>query len=349
MHALKRKQYLFFHSYLDIPLILKLAEENYDNDSQTVFIVTKIQLVELVNKIFKDDKSKKVLFLNVPIRSGLVLKQIEEVRYLNKVLRSELTEGNADVYFFSMYYTHIEYYVLEKLKTISGNKIHYCYDPKMKFSIDSETLKSRFQSLVFKLFFGKNISIKASGTQLVSVIEKAFFDDVEMISKEEIDRRVSAESRYFIDYDFQIAFFFSCLDNYEFINVDGVLSLVQKIKQYLVEKDIANKDVGIKYHPFHKRKLFENELENEIPAYIPAQLVRLDSAKIIFSIFSASMFSEIYNDIVKISLIDLVEWNNQEMYQKMKAYLVDNCQENIYFPRAFDELEDILEEKVWRT
>ena len=47
------------------------------------------------------------------------------------------------------------------------------------------------------------------------------------------------------------------------------------------------------------------------------------------------MFSEMYNDIVKISLIDLIDWNNQEMYQKM-AYLVENCLENIYFPRAFD-------------
>ena len=116
MHALKRKRYLFFHSYLDIPLILKLVEENYDNDSQTVFIVTKVQLVELVNKIFKDDKSKKVLFLDVPTRRGL-FKQMGEVRYLNKVLSSEFTEGNADVY-FSMYYTYIEYYVLKNWNDI---------------------------------------------------------------------------------------------------------------------------------------------------------------------------------------------------------------------------------------
>ena len=47
------------------------------------------------------------------------------------------------------------------------------------------------------------------------------------------------ESRYFID-DFQIAFFFSDLDNYEFINVDG--SSFGSENSVSVDKDIADKD-----------------------------------------------------------------------------------------------------------
>ena len=105
-------------------------------------------------------------------------------------------------------------------------------------------------------------------------------------------------------------------------------------------------DVVLKSNKFNLvcNNIFKNC--EELPDYIPAELLCNNINKNVISFFSASLIpmSQIQH-LNAISLLELVEWTNISFKNEVKEWLVEESNNKILFPKTFEELEKILLEK----
>ncbi|MCK4364487.1 MAG: hypothetical protein KAW45_00380 [Thermoplasmatales archaeon] len=87
--------------------------------------------------------------------------------------------------------------------------------------------------------------------------------------------------------------------------------------------------------------LFKNY--GEVPRYIPVELLFNNIEKSVISVFSAPLITASHFDHLKsISLIELVEFNDDSYKKKIKDNLVKKSNNKILFPTSFEELNSIL-------
>jgi hypothetical protein len=125
-------------------------------------------------------------------------------------------------------------------------------------------------------------------------------------------------------------------------NISGIVNGDSLIK---VHKNLLKMpyNFAIKYHPHvlktQKLAKYEKVLINcdEFPDYIPVELL-------LISIYSTSLISASQLDHLEaISLLELVEWNNQSYKKEVKAWLIKESNNRIIFVKTFEELNKVLE------
>lgn len=81
----------------------------------------------------------------------------------------------------------------------------------------------------------------------------------------------------------------------------------------------------------------------ELPKYIPVELFCNNIKKNVLSIFSASLTTTSqFEHLNTISLLELVDWQNESYKKEFKDHLIMASKNKILFPKSFDELKEIL-------
>lgn len=100
-----------------------------------------------------------------------------------------------------------------------------------------------------------------------------------------------------------------------------------------VEKDSLS-DISV-------NQLFKNC--EEAPRYIPAELLFNSINNSVISVFSAPLITAShFKHLKSISLIELVEFNDESYKRKVKNNLIEKSNNKILFPNSFEELKSIL-------
>ena len=106
----------------------------------------------------------------------------------------------------------------------------------------------------------------------------------------------------------------------------------------------------VKYHPrvlkAHKPARYEELFINceELPDYIPVELLFNNIRKNVISVFSISLISASQLEHLKaISLLELVEWNDESYKKEIKTWLMKESNNRIIFVKTFEELNKLLE------
>ena len=82
---------------------------------------------------------------------------------------------------------------------------------------------------------------------------------------------------------------------------------------------------------------------DEVPRYIPVELLFNNIQNSIISVFSAPLITAShFKHLKSISLIELVEFNDASYKEKVKNNLIEKSNNKILFPTSFEELKNIL-------
>lgn len=81
----------------------------------------------------------------------------------------------------------------------------------------------------------------------------------------------------------------------------------------------------------------------EVPRYIPAELLCNNIKRSVISIHSVTLIAASQLPHLKaISLLELVDWYNESYKKEFKDYFIKNSGNKILFPSSFEELKEIL-------
>jgi len=112
-------------------------------------------------------------------------------------------------------------------------------------------------------------------------------------------------------------------------------------------------DFAFKKHPIPTPIMPENQLSKsyykifkhleEIPRYIPAELLCNNIKRSVISIHSVTLITASQLPHLKaISLLELVDWYHESYKKEFKNYFIKNSENKIIFPNSFEELKEIL-------
>jgi len=141
--------------------------------------------------------------------------------------------------------------------------------------------------------------------------------------------------------------------NDNLIASDGMLYEAEFNSLVSVYKYLSNLPLAfvIKKHPNQLKResqideVFEEYYGNceEIPGYIPIELVLNSIRKNVISVCSAALIVASQMEHLKaISLLELVEWHNQRYKNEVKNYLKESSNNRIIFVNDFEELRKLL-------
>jgi len=81
----------------------------------------------------------------------------------------------------------------------------------------------------------------------------------------------------------------------------------------------------------------------EIPRYIPIELLFNSIKKNVISVYSAALYTASqFKHLNAVSVLELVDWCNDSFKNEVKEHLIEKSSGKILFPKDFDELEKIL-------
>jgi len=110
-------------------------------------------------------------------------------------------------------------------------------------------------------------------------------------------------------------------------------------------------EFAFKKHPIRPKNSSNSHFYNifekcyDVPEYIPVELFFNDIKKNVFSIYSTSLVAASQFDHLKaISLLELVNWDNNSFKEEVKCHLTKKSNNKIFFPNSFDELKEIINE-----
>jgi len=135
--------------------------------------------------------------------------------------------------------------------------------------------------------------------------------------------------------------------NHDNLFIDDDLLGITKTGEMEKFYEVFNKlsyDVAIKRKPLARgAKGEEDEEKNAFPVYVPVELLFNSVNKNVISICSTALIpaSQLGNLNV-ISLINLVEWNDEAYKKQYIKYLEKESKNKILFPKSFEEFEKLL-------
>jgi len=136
------------------------------------------------------------------------------------------------------------------------------------------------------------------------------------------------------------------LEQYDNLIVDqGLLSEVirpNSIKNLFNQLISYNFNYVIKEHPtFKNSEIFERF--PKYPDYIPAELLLGNVKKNVISVFSSTLIlASKFKSINSISLLELIEWENEDYKLDVKNWLIKESDNKIIFVKSMDELIQYL-------
>lgn len=108
----------------------------------------------------------------------------------------------------------------------------------------------------------------------------------------------------------------------------------------VVLRHYPEKEIARKYHPGHGFNKDVIEIGQELPIYIPAELLYNEKVQIYLGISSTAIAN--VRGGQAISIIDLISFNSDELRVRFKERLIKNSRTEILFPSSLEELDRII-------
>jgi len=347
---------IFCHSYPTIVVLFKLLriiKSSYSSYRVTI-VVNMPSLFLYLERMFRNDPNIGIYEIE---SSKLTLKKpfslIKEIILKYKLLHRFRYVSNANIIFSSKNYVFRDYFILQILKLNKSN--NFCYIDKFYENVVKR--KKAYKLPIIKklgLFFlrkiyGRDLGYYSLGNILFIGISDSYLNTFKTVRLQELGHVDIDYKRYKISVPYKIIYFDD--DLFSFSN--RILDL-KKFKQLLVklfsriEQVTVNKDeIGIKFHPGSKGYLPILRYGSEIKSHIPAEFLIANECKIIFTVFS-TVLNSFRKDVVRISIIDLLPWSNQETYRTYKNLLIEDREECL-IPKSIGEFIKIVSKIICKS
>jgi hypothetical protein len=342
---------IFCHSYPTVLLVYRIISliKKEKMQPQILVVVNLFVLKNFLIKSFADDACVSVHYIE-----QIQFSFFNPLSILKKILIAKnLKEkfGNifeTNIIFSSKACVQLDYYVLNLVKKNNNN---FCYINKYKSEIipdEKANNLSVFQCLklfVNRMLYGKDLDFYYPQgdrkSQVFLMIRQCYLDQFPTIGLDSFDEiPINRLEEKKVEFPYKIIFFSGGINENNSVDSHEYISLLEDVLKELNKIGIDKSLIGIKFHPSFKVMPSLLKYGEEIPKEIPADLLSLPECKVIMTVYSFVI--NLYdNNIKKISLLELVPWNNSEIYNIIEDVLNKERKETIR-PKTKQDLISIV-------
>ena len=256
---------------------------------------------------------------------------------------------NTDIMFPSPGYSGAKIYVLKRLS--KRNRLIFI-DPGPPYMgrYSPRSLRDIANLLIYKMTYGKDVQIGQFPSE--NPWDKGFPLIPDSFMKNSVDSTIDWSNRDKIMADFaweKFAVFNTGNLKVIYFHQDMVGSYVPNRDTFsrelnsifdVVLRHYPEKEIARKYHPGHELNKDVIEVGEEIPIYIPAELLYSEKLQIYLGISSNAITN--VRGGQAISLINLISFKPEELRERFKERLIKKSRSEILFPSSLEELERII-------
>lgn len=340
----KGREFIYCPSYGSLFFALYLKQNNFD-----IRVITHNEsIIKFCNKVsipVFDFQYPKINLLFNPINYLRVKKNLDQ--FIKTLEFSKLDQ----FYLFDNAFEIFGFYITQQCSKKSnvnfyllGREFPY-YNAKRKF--DFPYIIIYIQLWIFRIMWGLYLVIRNGHGNPIFGIDDTFIKRNHILwyplNKNLIELKMEVVNNFSIpipNYHILIA---SDGNMVEIVNEKTVCELYHEI-------GLTYSSLVVKSHPRVKFDTINDPIEaslnnfEQIPEYIPVELVLKNIKKCVISVFSSILpYAVKMSNIKAISLLDLIEWNDEEYKIKVKSMLIQESNNKIFFPQSIQELYSMIE------
>ncbi len=336
---------IFFQTYIVIPQCIELAQQSPDDFR---IITSNRQGYNFFRQIFEPEK---LIFINPPKPLFTKPKIFAPARFLyNLKLKFQLKKqfkeySNTEVYFFLVAFAPEIAYIVKQLS--KKNTIYHSPSVKLPASPNAENSpRHTFNRLYLRILWGLQTHLYPSGKIDIYRYSETYFKRIKSRNfepsinhkrlKNIMQKRLSFETK-------PILFLSGGLPDLGFVTKEEYIS-----KTNLLLKLAGTHNIMLKTHPRFPNKYGDEKKIQEIPAFIPANLL-FYFFDIVIGWHTSTIYEAANADVKAISLLNFYTPAEKGMNKKYIKYLNENLLpgKKIYFPETSEDfLELIAEHKL---
>jgi len=361
----RKRTVIVCESYPSIAYTLyRLEEEEEDGEVPvTIFFPTLKDLFALfqvinerifnnrINLIFFPQYSQKWASIKGIKRLIYILPDIiRERRYLSSFYNTNFGDlKDADVLFSSPGYSGAKIYILQRL-SIENSLVYIDPGPVYMGEYTPRSLSDLALLITYKLIYGKATKIGqfppddpwSKGFPLLpdKFMKNSVNSTVDWSNRDRIMMDFPWEKyRVFNTGKYKVIYFHQDLVNRDVPDRDTFVKeltdIFNIVLRYYPEKKIARK-----YHPAHELNKDVIKVGEELPVYIPAEMLYNEKVDLYLGISSNSIIG--VRNGRAVSLINLISFKSNELKEQQKEWMIKASRSEILFPSSLEELGEIV-------
>ena len=332
-------------SFLTFPVILTLIK-SIKND---YLLITHSKIMfNFLRKFFPKEKIflfSSPKFNNKYLNLINVKSKIHQLIIFKKKIKKKLQRfQNSDVFFFFESFAPEMAYAIKFLS--KKNNIFFMPEMKSKFlySKTKPNFKILLHKLYLKIIYGLDTeAVCGKNNKIILLYSNKYFKN---IKAKKI--KIKVNSKTLINFQKKNL----SIKNKKILLLCSGESIEQNIISLLkfkkfIKKFVSNlilNQISFKRKNTFDKLYFEEKLIDEIPQFFPGNIL-IYNFKIIIGYHSALLFEAANNNLMSISLLDLLKSKTNELNVKhYKQYLIKNLKKNkkIYFPQSIEDLFSLI-------
>ena len=255
----------------------------------------------------------------------------------------------ATVIFSSPAFTGVKIYVIRRLSK-RNRLVFRDAGPPYMVRYSPRSLREIATLIMYKFMYGKDTQL--GQYPAVDPLSKGFPLIPDSFMKNSVDSVIDWSKRAEIMKDFT-------WDKYRVFNTGDIKVIYfhqDLVGRYVPDRDtfkrelddifkvllrhFPEKEIAYKFHPGHELNKNIIEIGEELPIYVPAQLLYGEKVQIYLGIFSSAITN--VSRAQAISLIELITFNEDKIRERFKERLITTSRMEIFFPTSLDEFEEII-------
>lgn len=256
---------------------------------------------------------------------------------------------DATIIFSSPGYSGAKIYVLRRL-TKRNRLIFRDPGPPYMSRYSPRSIHDIATLLIYKMIYGKDVQLGqfppvnpwSKGFPLIpdSFMENSVDSVIDWSNRAEIMKDFAWEKfRVFDTGDYKVIYFHQDWVGRYVPDRDTFSRELHSIFD-IVLRHFPEKEIARKYHPGHEFNKDVIEVGEELPTYIPAQLLYNEKVQFYLGISSSAITNVRGGQVI--SIIDLISFNSDELRARFKERLIKNSRSEIFFPSSLEELDRII-------
>jgi len=328
---------IFITSYKDLYYLFKVINEKiYDNNLDLVYY-------PLYKRRWTKTKGIRRLLYILPDILG-------ERRYLKQFYNQHFARlKNATIIFSTPGYTGVKIYVIRKLS--KRNRLIYRDTAGLYYMsrYSPQSLRDIALLLIYKMIYGRDVQ---HGHIPFNPLSKGFPLMSDSFMRNSVDSVIDWSNRTEVMEDFnwekfsvfdpgdhQVMYFHQDIVGDYVPDRDmfsrELNSVFDVVRRYYSEEKIARK-----YHPGQELNKDVIGIGEELPVYIPSELLYNEKVQIYLGIFTNAIVN--VRGGQAISLINLISFKSDDVKERLKERLIRLSHSEILFPSSLEELEGMI-------
>jgi hypothetical protein len=343
----KKNVVIFSPSYPSVKFIIPFLQELKKNNINVELIVANDNLLNFYTKHYTNLYTHIVNineYENV-ISIKRVWSLIVEKIVIKKLQNRIQYFSNSHVLFFSLDFVSRDFYLIRYLKKIKSNQLYLIVMGVLNSALPINSFKGLINLSMFRLIYGKELSLVKFGDSIFTRIKRDFFSDIKVVdvfpnnianildiplNKISISQEIKV---IYLDAPLEVLPDFE--DKKQILETK--LNLIKFVYSFLNSKF----ELGIKFHPGYKSNNEMLKYGVEIPSYIPSEFISLSNCRLVISPISLTLDKAYLASTPAVCLINLITWK----YPKDKCEyfnLMNFINPELIFPESLDEFGEIL-------